>query len=223
MSSPTPRKPSKQQQDAIGIYSRLLDEARVRMVSLEHTILGATGLQPPLQVEFSYLQLRMLCEVTALCCLIAHGDIEAASSSKLQKEYSADGIIKKLETLHPNFYPHPVVTESSGNTLHIERVSGGFLTKSELLTLYHECGGRLHRGSLAKFRSAAPQAHHQDLEKVKSWRSKFLLLLKAHHVASFNNLSHFICFLSHAQADGKAMVVFAQSPLPEPSPGGSGA
>lgn len=213
-SAPLPR-PTKQQSEAIGLYSKLLDEALVRLVSLEHAIVGATGLAPPLQIEFSYLQLRMLCELVALCCLVAHGDIHAANSNKLQKEYAADEIVKRLESLHPNFYPHPVVTSSDGNTLHIERIGTGFLTKAELVNLYHECGGRLHRGSLAKFRSAAPKVHQSDVQRIRTWRDKMLLLLQSHHVASQNNLSHFICFLSHVQASGKAMVVFAQAPMPE--------
>lgn len=155
----------------------------------------------------------MLCETVALSCLAAHGDIEATRTSKLQKDYAADNIIKKLEQLHANFYPHPVTVSPTSNGIHMERIASGFLTKIELVSLYHECGGRLHRGSLAKFRSTAPQAHSADISRVQEWREKFVILLRGHHIASLDNLSHYICFISHPQASGKAMVAHALSPL----------
>jgi hypothetical protein len=207
--------PTKQQNEAIAAYGRLLEEAVIRLKTTEGLIDGRFGVPQSLVAELGYLQLRMLCEVVALCCLIAHGDIEATRTTKLQKEYSADSILKKLEHLHPNFYPHPVNISPTPIGHHLDRIADGFLTKNELLSLYHECGARLHRGSLAKFRSSAPRVHEVDLTKLREWLLKFVVLLRSHHVASHNNLAHFICFLSHEQVDGKPLVVLAQSPLPE--------
>ena len=206
--------PTSQQADAIAVYSRLLDEARTRLTAVGQTLGGATGLPDALVTEFSFLQFRMLCECVALCCLVAHGDIGATASVKLQKEYAADSILKKLELLHSNFFPHPVTMSSALNAHHITKLEAGFLTKTDLISLYHECGDRLHRGSLAKFRSSAPKAHLADPRRAHELVKRFSVLLTLHHVASKSNLSHFICFLSHKQTNGKAMVVLAQSPLP---------
>lgn len=207
--------PTNQQNEAIAAYARLLDEAMIRLSTIEGLIDGRFGVPQPLVAELGYLQLRMLCEVVALCCLIAHGDIEATRTTKLQKEYAADSILKRLEHLHPNFYPHPVHVSATSIGQHIDRIADGFLTKKELLSLYHECGDRLHRGSLSKFRSSAPRVHEADLAKLREWFLKFVVLLRSHHVASHNNLAHFICFLSHQQVGGKALVALARSPLPE--------
>jgi hypothetical protein len=212
--SSIPSSPSRQQLESVEIYTRLLDEARVRIISSESVLNGRNALEAPLAVEFGYLQLRMLCEVVALSCLVAHGDINETRTNKFQKEYAADNIIKKLEPLHANFFPRPIELQSSPGRHHAEYITEGFLTKSELLSLYHECGDRLHRGSLAKFRSSAPKAHAADLEKLRSLGKKFAVLLNTHHVASQNNESHFVCFLSHEQTKGKSYVVLAQSPLP---------
>jgi hypothetical protein len=212
MSSRTPS-PSKQQLESVEIYTRLLDEARVRIISSERALSGGNALEAPLAVEFGYLQLRMLCEVVALSCLVAHGDIDETRTNKFQKEYAADNIIKKLEPLHANFFPRPIELQSSPGRHHADFLTEGFLTKSEMLALYHECGDRLHRGSLAKFRSSAPRAHLADLEKLRSLVRKFAVLLNTHHVASQNNQAHFVCFLSHEQTKGKSYVVLAQSPL----------
>jgi hypothetical protein len=204
-----------QQNDAITAYARLLDEAVVRLTTIEGLVDDRFGVPSSLVAELGYLQLRMLCELVALCCLIAHGDIEATRATKLQKEYAADKLIKMLEPLHPNFYPRPVNVSPTSTGHHIDRITEGFLTKAELLGLYHECGDRLHRGSLAKFRSSAPRVHETDLAKLRGWLSKFVILLRSHHVASYNNLAHFICFLSHEQVAGKALVMLATSPLPD--------
>ena len=209
------RQPTARQSEAAKTYAKLLNEARTRILGIDDALIGATALPTPLAIEFGYLQLRMLCELVALCCLVAHGDIEAVNARKLQKQYAADFIFKHLEALHQNFYPHPVNVTTTSTSLHLDRLETGFLSKLELLTLYHECGGRLHRGSIAKFQSSAPRAHDADLSVLRMWRDKVLLLLKEHHVASRNNTSHLICFLSHQQAGGEALVVTALSPLPE--------
>src|SRR2546425_68127 len=57
--------------------------------------------------EFCYLQLRKICEVFALGCLAAHGDIPEVRSKIIQKTYSADHIMRQLTQIHPDFYPVP--------------------------------------------------------------------------------------------------------------------
>jgi|SRR5882724_2304781 len=57
--------------------------------------------------EFCYLQLRMLCELIAVGCLVVHGDVEGTKG--LCKVWAADKVMKRLEKLHPDFYPHPMV------------------------------------------------------------------------------------------------------------------
>jgi hypothetical protein len=99
----TPHAPTKQQLEASNLYADLLEEAKIRIFSIDAAINGRTALPAPLVREYSYLQLRMLCELIALGCLTAHGEIKATQAAKLQKEYAADEIIKRLEDLHPNF------------------------------------------------------------------------------------------------------------------------
>lgn len=204
---------TKQQREAITEIAKLLSEAIIRISAIDATFKNQVY-PSSIVVDFTYLQLRMLCETVALICLVAHGDIDASRTSKLHKDYAADNIIKKLEQLHANFYPHPVTVSQGVGTMHIERIQSGFLTKSELVSLYHECGTKLHRGSLVKFRSTSPQAYNTDIARIQVWREKFVILLNCHHIASLNNLSHYVCFLSHQQVDGKPFVVHAMSPLP---------
>jgi hypothetical protein len=92
----TARAVTKQQHDASMLYADLLEEAKIRIASIDAAISGRAGLSAPLVREYSYLQLRMLCELIALGCLTAHGEIKATQAPKLQKEYAADKIIKRL-------------------------------------------------------------------------------------------------------------------------------
>ncbi|HTT12502.1 MAG TPA: hypothetical protein VMG60_16595 [Burkholderiaceae bacterium] len=202
---------SQSQQEALQIYARLLDEAAVRISGIDAALNGQTGLPVPLIAEFGYLQLRMLGESIALACLVAHGDIKETITTKLQKEFAADSIIKALERLHANFYPRPVVVRRTATGVHIERSTAGFLTRRELVDLYHQCGDRLHRGSLVKFRSEAPRRMEAERVKLRGWREKFVALLTTHHIASLDGNTHYLCFLSHPQTNGKPMIARADS------------
>ena len=199
-------------------YANILDEARTRILGINTIVSGTAALPPWLTAELGYIQLRMLCELVALGCLIAHGDIEETGSKKLQKEYAADQIITRLERLHPDFYPHPIACTFSPGSIHLDRIESGFLTKVELLNLYHECGEHLHRGSLSRMFSSTNPKQPPQVQKVLDWGQKFLILLSQHHIASFSNRTHFLCFISHHQANGNAYVAIASSPRQEKLP-----
>lgn len=196
---------------AITAYANILDEIRTRILGIGTIVDGTASLPSWISAELCYLQLRLLCELVALGCLIAHGDIEATKGKKLQKEYAADDILKQLEQLHPDFYPHPITCSFSPAGMHIERIESGYLTKQELITLYHECGGHLHRGSLSSiFRPVNPK-QPPTVERALSWGQKFSNLLSQHHIASRTRQFHYLGFLSHKQANGNAFVAMAQS------------
>ena len=80
------------------LYADLMEEAKARIAAIDTAINKTTALLPPTFIqEFCFLQLRMLCELIALGCLVAHGDI--AETSKLKAEWSADDIIKALKKI----------------------------------------------------------------------------------------------------------------------------
>jgi hypothetical protein len=162
---------------AIEAYSILMEEAKERLSAIDTLLNGQTGLPTEAVYEFSFLELRMLCELIALGCLTVHGDVRA--TSKLRKRYEADKIIKELEGLHPEFYPRAVSPpkvelEMSETTI----LTSGFLRKRELVRLYAKCGTVLHRGS--KETMFAPP--HADLANVLAWQRKIAKLLKYHAI-----------------------------------------
>jgi hypothetical protein len=133
------------------LYANLMQEVKVRLEAINVGLTGQTNLPSPIARETCYLQLRMICELIALGCLVAHGDISAIKLEKFRKEWSAEKIINALSALHPDFYPRPVIQKKSeelGVNWHFDSVASGFLTKAELLELYGKCGDILHRGRL---------------------------------------------------------------------------
>jgi hypothetical protein len=206
---------TKQQLDAANLWADLLEEAKGRIASIDAAISGSCGLPAPLVLEYSYLQIRMLCELIALGCLIAHGDIAATHTVTLQTAWAADKIIWRLGKLHPNFYPHPIRLSVSPQHVHFDRLESGFLTKGELLNLYNKkCGDKLHRSSLKDLLATTQQTQTPNFADIVYWRNKIALLLNQHHIASVDNLSHFICMLAQAESGGHAAVAIALSPLP---------
>src|SRR5438477_5038488 len=97
------RMPTQKQQHTLQLYADLMEEVKHRNRSVTETLRNKSGHPGPIVREFCYLQLRMLCELIALSCLVAHGDIQLPR--QLRKAYAADDMLKQLEALHPNYYP----------------------------------------------------------------------------------------------------------------------
>lgn len=165
---------TKQRIDAGNFYANLLNEINARIEILNMAVNGRIDLPPAFIREISYLQLRMMCELLAIGCLVAHGDICDTQSKNIQKEFNAEKIIKRLKSLHPNFYPHPVRLTNNGNSTHMERIESGFLTKHELINLYKKCGEKLHRGRLKNFKEHSDKMMQADFSDILEWGKNLL-------------------------------------------------
>src|SRR5690242_15713425 len=67
--------PTKSQNDAMNLYAGLMTEIKVRINAINTGTMNQIPVPPPLVKEFCFLQIRMICELVALGCLVAHGDI----------------------------------------------------------------------------------------------------------------------------------------------------
>jgi hypothetical protein len=143
--------PTKAQIAAQSLYANVLGEINLRVAAINHCTQGLSGLAPPFVKDFCYLQIRMICELVALGCLVAHGDIKQAASDNLQKQWSAAKIMDALEKLHPHFYPRPIkqTSTTAPKGLHLQTFDSP-LPKDDVLKLYYKCGEMLHRGNVRK-------------------------------------------------------------------------
>ena len=197
------------------LYANLMDEAKVRIELINSTANGRGSYHPVIVREFCYLQLRMLCELLALSCLVAHGDIGSLQSHKVGKAYSADEILDRLTKLRPHFYPEAVRQESTGpGKFILHRVNPSPLPKEELLTLYGKTHRYLHRGSLKRMLSMdTPIDTKVDLPEIISWAQKMNALLSLHAI-SVSTDEVILCVLRNHNDNMKVQVATAEA-LPD--------
>ncbi|OKO78074.1 hypothetical protein [Bradyrhizobium sp. NAS96.2] len=200
---------SRSQQQMIDNYSALMDEVKERIEWLNVLLAGSIKLPNPALQEFGFLQLRILCELIALACLTAHGEIPEVKGKRLHEEWNATNILKRLEHLHSDFYPKPItVTNPMPGHAHIDFVISGFLTKTDLISLYGRSGDLLHRGSVSKLLEPT-LPWPPDMQEITEWGHKIVNLLRDHSIGHLGGQSHILCKLSNPQDFGKVQVAFA--------------
>lgn len=190
-----------------------MEEVKVRITCINHASQNRTGLPAPIVREFLYQQVRFLCEIIALSCLVAHGDIAALKSHKIGRSYSADEILDRISHLRPHFFPVAVrevsVNKISGGRQHhqIERVEPPPMTKEELLALYGRTHKHLHRGSLKKLLSAAtPLDMTINMPEILNPAQKICDLL-SHHYIFLSEKQMIGCLLASAQQNNAVQVL----------------
>jgi hypothetical protein len=179
--------------EALDAYSGLMEEAKYRLLAMDAALEGITGLPDGAIREFCFLQLRMLCELIALGCLTAHGDLE---TGKLKEAYEADKIIRRLQGLHSEFYPFAAILDLHHYQVR-PRLDG--LTKEELMKLYWRCGDVLHRGSF----KALPSRPYEDgdIEEIEMWKQKIETLLGCHTIIMADNRTTVVFRLTNEDGD----------------------
>jgi len=92
-------------QKQLTLYANLMEEVKARFDVINYAAQGRMGLASPFVREFLHLQMRFLCELVALGCIVAHGDITFLQSHKIGRSYSADDILDRMTKLRPTFTP----------------------------------------------------------------------------------------------------------------------
>jgi len=150
--------PTKSDEAAKDVYQSIMVEVMIRSYSINSATKIPTPIPQSLIREYCFLQLRMLCELIALGCLVAHGDI--TKTKYFQKDaYKPDDILRRLEKLHPDFFPYPFkpsvtpANPGSPGSITLEDVDTDYLKKEEVIRLYGKRGSILHKGSLHRLLS----------------------------------------------------------------------
>ncbi|GLI23431.1 hypothetical protein GGQ86_003033 [Xanthobacter flavus] len=168
-------------QQSLDLYASLMDEVKVRIGAINQLLAHPLLFPFPIRREFGFLQLRMICELVALGCLVAHEDIKATQSSDLRKKYAADEIINRLSDLHSDFFPTPHVRTENGRLNNITPKTEPYLTKDEMIKLVRECGDILHKGSLKKLIKPKYPIKY-EIDDLVLYTNKLIRLLESHHI-----------------------------------------
>jgi hypothetical protein len=197
-------------QETMTLYCTLMDEIKTRHLFLRTAAAGNLPIHPKIAYEFCFLQLRMICELIAIACVVAHGDLDVSQSGKMRNEDRVGVILKILEEAHPRFYPQPsrqVHDTKPPILLRVEEIRTGFLTKDELPKLYALCGDVLHKGKVKRAGTGINQAI--SFKEIAAWGGKIATLLNHHQIALHNSTSQ-VWVLMNAKQDGKVYWSFMQ-------------
>jgi hypothetical protein len=189
------------------LYANIMLEIRNRVDIVGYAARELYNIPKIAAYELSYLQFRLICELIALSSLAAHGDIPATRSGRLTKTYQADAILNMLEQLHPEFYPIPSrqVLDANGKVRELVPITSGFLTKKELLSLYHETSGLLHRGAMRDYKPRTAG----DFKKILQTLEKITTLLN-HHQIQLSDPNYQLAVVMMGKKDGSLQVVVNQ-------------
>jgi len=215
------RMASPQELAMVSVYQELMVEAKARALSINSLTGDQRGIPSPLVHEYGILQIRMLCEIIGLACLVAHGDLVANAKADLQKAYAPGQIIAALEETHDDFYPVPMKPQKTADGWHFAEYDGGpFLTKQEIASVWARCGDVLHRGSLKKLLKAKSPVQH-NFTDLQEWGQKILNLLSNHRIVTVDRRLAFICLLQNGDGDVQVALGEAATDTPDPRLGGT--
>ena len=169
-------------EEAIEKYCRLMEEIRLRTEVIRSFFEGSShAVYKATTIESSYLQFRKILELIALGSLVANKEIFSKVQADFGKCWNAAYIIKDIERINPDFYPHPIVEMPSvrpGIKMDWNDHPGGFLTQKEFLKLYEKCGAILHADN--PFGSQIDYGYYE--QNINVWAEKIALLLNCHTI-----------------------------------------
>ena len=133
---------------------------------------------PPLMVDFCYLQLRIICELIALGCMLMHKDIPETRTKNMRTEWNATKMAALMKRLHPNFFPDPLFADD------VKKARGSdfkYLTKERFNRLYGDISKKIHRGSLEDV--MAQRQFSINVSEIGKWRMEIYNLLMVHWIS----------------------------------------
>lgn len=198
-----------QQNEILLTYANLMAEVKSRLAWVAYVANGQSGLDPVIGRETCLLQVRLICELIALCCLAAHGDIEETKEPKYQKQWSAPDLLKSLEALHPEFYPMPQSPpQSTGlHSWHFADFEDPYLTKEKLVAFYWQCGDALHRGSLKNILNGK-KTLATEMKDVVDAHAAIFALINVHRIALSKGNGQLCCLMDGGDGNVKTLLAF---------------
>jgi hypothetical protein len=178
-------------------YADLMSEARARLEAIEMTFKNRSALAPITVRDFGYIELRMLCELISLACLVAHGHLPGTKTKGLRDEWRASKIIDALDKLHSDFFPRASIQRQLGPNRYDFRVLGtdAAMSKKQLKKLYVLCGDRLHRGDLTQLNRFTERSLQKDFDEIIHWTNEIKKLMARHAICLLDGKTRYFCSL----------------------------
>jgi len=152
-------------------YGQLMEEVKRRTEVIRIVLQKSQPLPSQARLEICCFQMRRICELIGLACIVVHDNIEDVKSSVTQEPWQPVDVLKRLEEIHSKFFPRPIQEQ---------RAKGGFLTKEDLIALHNECDDDLDRASVRNV--FVPTKSGIDFAKILRWTNQIGTLLDQHYI-----------------------------------------
>lgn len=213
-------------QKAADLYLAFMEEIKTRLTVVKE-IVERVRAEPSapnifLQAELAYLQLRFVCELTALAAIAAH--TPWGLSDDLTESWNARLAFDDLFKTNPLCFPRPARVVREGGTIQLHIEEGQALRRRGFQRIYNKCGTALHRGILKHTLEGAQRTY--DLVAVDRWARRIGSLLSHHAminpeqgfalVANLTSGKGGSAEIAIALADGPAVYAPQSSETPAP-------
>ena len=205
------------QEEMKKLYMDLMYEIRTRIDTIKPCVNKKTGLDRHIEWEVCFLQLRKICELISLGCLVAHGDIERVHAKDLSKAWNPSTIIKEMQKLHSLFFPIATQESKGENGMRgFIPAAAGHLTKGGLLDIYGKAGDALHSGNLRSL--VKRRAINLNFDEISAWTEQIITLLRLHVIMHKSSKTGFICVLKNSVYQNSVTVTTFEKSGPVSSP-----
>jgi len=190
------------------LYRTLMAEIKERISYLDGALNKKYNLPDLPRYEICHVQLRIICELIAISCLLAHGDIPAAYSKQILARYEPHIIFKILEGLHPAFYPRPCAKEITLNPAAEFRVydEDAFLPRSLLVEVHGRTGAVLHSRRVKDI----GKPYTPDFDSTSEWRNKIVNHLAVHLISLVHPKRYVVFMMEDPNTGGPSTLEITQ-------------
>lgn len=162
-------------------YGVLMAEIELRLENIENLYRSNNSTTYDLfTTESICLQFRKTLELIAFSSLVSHKDSYMSVRNDIRRDWHAERILKKVESINKYFYPVPLKDPKHHST---PFKRGNYLTRKQFSNLYDKCGNILHaRNPFNRF--IKPVAFYR---KIPNNVSRIKELLRIHLITFFDS------------------------------------
>lgn len=150
--------------------------------------------------ELIAIQFRKILELIAFGSLVANREKYSLAYNNYIAHWNAKEMLGNLKSINPAFYPVPLKLPRvrEDGTKHFDRISKGYITQEQFLSLYSDCGSILHTNN--------PYALKKNkvfsTEATKKWIKLISGLLSVHLARLIDSTEGWVVFMQYPD-DGR--------------------
>lgn len=194
----------------LDLYCSLMNEVKKRDYAIDSILKKeTTTAYQATNLEFMYLQMRKILELTSLASLVANKEEFEKQKIKYANYWNAERIMNDIESKNSMFYPKPVVEKLSKDSKivsNIEDLKEGYLTRNEFVKVYEKCGKIMHAEN--PFGSRIDYSYYE--KQIEGWLLKIRKLLNSHIIKLIDDDNLYLVHMKESRDDNVHGYIFGK-------------